>query len=258
MKIGIMGLGFVGNATKQVLETKHEVFGYDPVKEGYKDPFVLKKTEVIFICVGTPMSEDYSVDLKYIEQALQMISDMKIKAIVCIKSTIPPGTIDDMTKKYNLKIGCNPEFLREKFAVKDFLECDRIIIGGSDEVIKKIRDVYLPIFSGDKIIYAYLDAREGEMIKHATNAFLASQVAFANEMYLICQKLGVSYDVIKDTLFLDKRLGRHIDVPGPDGKFGFGGHCLPKDLNGLISHSIKKGYKPYLLEEIWRFNQTIR
>ena len=256
MRIGIMGLGFVGGATKDVLQTKHEILGYDPAKEGYKDSSILKDTEVTFICVPTPMKEDGNADISYVESACKTLKNLNSDIIACIKSTVPPGTSETLEKKLGIRIGHNPEFLRERYAVRDLWASDRIIIGGTKEVRKKIKEVYKPLFLD--VDYKDLTSKEAEMLKHITNAFLASQVGFANEIYNICDTLNINYDKIKETIYLDKRLGRYIEVPGTDGKLGFGGHCLPKDLSGLISHSKQNGYNPTLLNELWRFNKEQR
>ncbi len=257
MKIGIMGLGFVGTAMKNILESKHELFCYDPYKEGYDNPIILGHSEIIFLCVGTPMKEDSTVDMSQVESAIQTIIDLRIDVPIFIKSTVSPGTCDRLSKKYILKIGSNPELLRERCALRDIWSSDRIIMGGTKEMIEILKEVYYPIFEDD-VTYIKLTSTEAEMVKHATNAFLASQVGFANEIYNMCQIFGIEYDNIKDALYLDKRLGRHIAVPGTDGKMGFGGHCLPKDLNALVSHSKQNGYEPKLFEELLKFNKEIR
>ena len=257
MKIGIMGVGYVGTAMKQILESKHEVFCYDPFKDEYKNESILKNTEIIFMCVGTPMNEDSTIDMSQIESAIKTIIDLNINVPIFIKSTVPPGTCETLSKLYNLKIGSNPELLRERCAIRDLWSSDRIIMGGTKEMIDILRDVYYPIFEND-VTYIGLTSTEAEMVKHTTNAFLASQVGFANEIYNMCQSFRIDYSNIKEAIFLDNRLGRHIDVPGTDGKFGFGGHCLPKDLNALVNYSKEKGYIPKLFEELLRFNMEIR
>ncbi len=257
MRIGIAGLGFVGQALKEILKSKHDVFCYDPFKEGYDIPTVLKNAEIIFLCVGTPMNEDSTVDMSQIDDALQTIIDLKINVPIFIKSTIPPGACKTLSKVTGLQIGSNPELLRERCAVRDIWSSDRIIMGGTKKMLKILKNVYYPIFEDD-VTYLELTSTEAEMVKHATNAFLASQVGFANEIYNMCKVFDIKYDNIKEALYLDKRLGRHIAVPGTDGKMGFGGHCLPKDLNALVNHSKESGYKPKLFEELLRFNKEIR
>ncbi len=257
MRIGIAGLGFVGQALKEILESKHEVFCYDPYKDEYEDDEVLINAEVIFICVGTPMKEDSTVDMSQIESAIIIIKALGIDVPIFIKSTILPGTCEELSKEWALQIGSNPELLRERCAVRDLWSSDRIIMGGTKEMITILKKVYYPIFEDD-VTYIELTSTEAEMVKHATNAFLASQVGFANEIYNMCDYFGIEYDNIKEALYLDNRLGRHIEVPGTDGQMGFGGHCLPKDLNALVSYSKEKGYEPKLFEELLRFNKEVR
>jgi len=103
-----------------------------------------------------------------------------------------------------------------------------------------------------------LTNKQAEMVKYITNIFLSTQVSFANEMWNICNLLGIDYDEIEKVINMDDRLGRHINVPGPDGKLGFGGKCLPKELKAMIYHVRERGYIPTLLQESWRFNQTQR
>ncbi len=256
MRIGIMGLGYVGGTMKTVLEKAHELFCYDPMKDGYKDVNVLKFAEIIFLCVPTPMNGDRSEDLSYVYSACNTIKSLKTNPIVCIKSTVKPGTSRKISSELNLRVCNNPEFLTEKDALNDMLNSNRIIIGGDKEAIEKIKEVYLPLFP--HATYKEMTSDESEMVKYAANAFLSAQVGFANEIYNICKALNIDYNAVKEAVLLDNRIGRHIDVPGPDGKLGFGGHCFPKDLNGLIYHSKESGYIPYLLEELWRFNKKQR
>ena len=257
MRVGIMGLGFVGTAMKSILETKHHVYCYDPVKEGYRNPEVLRHAELIFVCVGTPMREDSTVNMDYINSAINTIKELKTKPAVFIKSTVPPKTCYHLSLLHELSIGSNPEFLRERCAVRDMWASDRIIMGGTEWARERLKSVYYPIF-GDDVEYVEVTSTEAEMIKHTTNAFLASQVGFANEIYNMCKIFDINYDKIKHALYLDKRLGRHIDVPGTDGKLGFGGHCLTKDLNALANHSESQGYPPTLFKELLRFNEVQR
>jgi len=256
MKIGIMGLGFVGNATKEVFEKVHQLYCYDPLKEGYQDKKVLKNAEIIFICVNTPMKQNGEEDLSQVESACKIINDLGINPIVCIRSTVSPGTSKKFGLRFGLRIGHNPEFMRAKYATQDLLNSNRIIIGGTEEVRKKIKEVYLPLFPN--VIYKELSSDESEMVKHITNAFLSMRIGFVNEIYNICKILNINYDKIKEIVHLDKRLGSYIDVPGPDGKFGFGGYCLPKDLNSFITCVEREGYIPILLKELLDFNKKQR
>jgi len=256
MKVGVMGLGFVGNATKHVFEKVHVMYCYDPIKEGYKDTNVLKNAEVIFVCVNTPMYQDGREDPSQVESACKTIKELGTNSVACIKSTVSPGTSRNLESKFNIRVGHNPEFLRAKHAIEDMLNSNRIIIGGNKEVREKIKDVYLPLFPN--VIYKEMSSDESEMVKHTTNSFLALQVGFANEIYNICNNLGIEYNHIKEAVALDERLGSHIDVPGADGKLGFGGHCFPKDLNSLIYSAESNGYTPTLLRTLREFNKKQR
>lgn len=258
MRLGIMGLGFVGNTLKQVFEKEHKLFCYDPIKEGYREIQVLKNAEVVFVCVPTPMNDDGSEDLSFVHVVCKNLSEMLDNPIVCIKSTMVPGTCDELSKQYNIRISHCPEFLTEKNAYEDMKNTNRIVIGGDPDIREIIKQVHLPFYPTHKVSYIMLTNKEAEMVKITANVLLASQIGCANEIYNICGALDINYDIIKDTVLLDKRIGRFLNVPGHDGKLGFGGHCFPKDLNALIVHSRKNGYKLKVFEEIWEFNKRQR
>jgi len=151
----------------------------------------------------------------------------------------------------------NPEFLRERHALEDMENTNRIIIGANrEEDFKKTTKIYRPLFPN--VEYIYVDKKTAEMIKYASNVMLASQIAIANEIYQICEAVGIDYDEVKESILMDERIARNIDVPGPDGELGFGGKCFPKDLRALIFLARENMYNPYLLEEIWRSNLGIR
>ena len=187
-----------------------------------------------------------------------LISKKLIYLIIIIKSTAVSGTTDKLAEKYPaFKFVFNPEFLTEKNALKDMENTDRVVIGAKEkEVAQKVEDLYKELFPN--AIYIHVDRKTAEMIKYAANVTLASQVAAANEIYQICKATGIDYDAVKNAILLDKRIGRNINVPGPDGDFGFGGKCFPKDLNALIYLAREYQYRPYLLEEIWRLNERVR
>jgi len=131
-----------------------------------------------------------------------------------------------------------------------------VIGANSLEDYKKVENVYLKVFPDAK--YIHVDRKTSEMIKYAANVILTSQIATANEIYKICEVVGVDYESVKNVILLDKRIGTNLNVPGPDGDFGFGGKCFPKDLNALIHLARENQYRPYLLEEIWRINLALR
>ena len=160
---------------------------------------------------------------------------------IIIKSTVPPGTTERWNKEYKyIDIAFNPEFLTEANAEDDFKNQNKIIIGSTRKVGSIVKNIYSKVFPKVPIIKT--SATIAEMIKYFTNCFLAMKVSYANEMYQICEKLDIDYDKVVEYAVRDERIGTsHLNVPGPDGDFGFGGHCFPKDLNALINLAEKQG-----------------
>ena len=252
MNIGIIGNGFVGKAVKDSFKNYFDVFVFDKDKrksnvENLKE--LINKCKMTFLCLPTPMEKDGSCHLNIVEETLNKINDwcdemdyygLEQRTII-IKSTIPPGTTEKWNKKYNkIDIAFNPEFLTEANAIDDFRNQNKIIIGSTRKVGAKIKSIYSKVFP--KVPFIKTSSTIAEMIKYFTNCFLAMKVSYANEMYQICEKLDIDYDKVVEYAVRDERIGTsHLNVPGPDGDFGFGGHCFPKDLNALINLAEKQG-----------------
>ena len=251
--IGIIGNGFVGKAVKESFKNHFDVFIFDTDKrkanvESLNE--LINKCRIIFLCLPTPMNlDDGSCHLGIVEDTLSKIDDwcdemeyygLEQRTIV-IKSTIRPGTTEKWNQKYKkIDIAFNPEFLTEANSIEDFKNQNRIIIGSTRKVGAKIKSIYSKVFPKVPIIKT--SSTIAEMIKYFTNCFLALKVSYANEMYQICEKLDIDYDKVVEYAVRDERIGiSHLNVPGPDGDYGFGGHCLPKDLNALINLSEKQG-----------------
>jgi len=258
-------MGFVGGNTAKVFEKKHEIFAYDKYKEPYNYQRnlekIAKESELIFLSVPTPMKQSGEIDYSAINNSLNNLKkhsmETQNKPYIVVRSTAVSGTTDGLEKKYPYKFAFNPEFLREKHALEDMKSTKRIVIGSSHEEVKeKIKEAYKELFPSAK--YILTDNKTAEMIKYSANVILASQISIANEIYQICKKIGVDYNEVKDAILLDERIGRNLDVPGPDGELGFGGKCFPKDLNALIYLARENHYRPYLLEEVWRLNEKLR
>jgi len=268
MKTGIIGVGVVGGATAKIFSRAHQLYLYDKYKREYSSKKniddLADNSEVVFICVPTPMKSSGEIDYSAIYNSLDLLLDRTKKTgrnpediLVTIRSTAVSGTTDKLAEEYPFKFAFNPEFLREKYALEDMENTDRVVIGANDDRSKsKLLSVYKPLFPDAK--YIMVNRKTAEMIKYAANVFLASQIAIANEIYNICRALKVDYDEVKNIILLDERIGRNIGVPGPDGDFGFGGKCFPKDLNALIYLAREHMYRPYLLEEVWRLNEKVR
>jgi UDPglucose 6-dehydrogenase len=259
MKIGIVGQGYVGTAIKIGFEPHYTVETYDKydgMKSTVQLPDMVEECKVIFVCVPTPMNEDGTCHTDIVESVIKEIDDCKHehKPIVVIKSTVPPGTTDRLHKKYkSVDVIFNPEFLSEATFIEDFKNQNRIILGGVRRGTNLLRQVYSKVFPKTTIVKT--GAKHAEMVKYFTNCFLATKVSFANEMKIVCDKIGIDYDKVVEYATYDERLGKsHWAVPGPDGDLGFGGHCLPKDTQALVSR-----YEDMILLEtvIW-VNDKVR
>jgi len=266
MKIGIVGQGYVGTAVKEVFSKHYDVDTYDLDKDKCSVDYLedlVELTNIIFVCVPTPMKKDGSCDTSIVEAVVKDINDMVVSRnvsgrIVAIKSTIPTGTTNRLNKEcHNISVIFNPEFLTEANFIEDFRNQSRIIIGGERPATTKLRQVYSLLFPDATIVKT--GSKTAEMVKYMTNTFLATKVSFANEMKLICDELKIDYDKVVEYSTYDERLGKsHWAVPGPDGKKGFGGSCFPKDINALIS--LSKDMRLYLhtLQGVWKTNLKVR
>ena len=262
MKIGIVGQGYVGTAIKVGFKPHYDLETYDKYDEDKSTCDLTELVEtcnVIFVCVPTPMNEDGSCHTDIVESVIKEIDTYANGLqIVVIKSTVPPGTTDYLNKKYDgVNVIFNPEFLTEANFVEDFKNQDRIILGGVRRGTNKLRQIYSKVFPTAHIIKT--GSKTAEMVKYMTNTYLATKVSFSNEIYQICQKIDIDYDKVVEYATLDERLGKtHLSVPGPDGDLGFGGHCLPKDLNALIAFAQNLDLEPIVLETVNWVNDKYR
>ena len=261
--IGIIGQGFVGNAIYQKFKNYFDVHTYDLDESKSNDTKEnVIHQQYLFLCLPTPMNTDGSCNVDIIERELENIDliadNQEIVKTVVIKSTISPGTTQKWNKKYEaLNIVFNPEFLTEANAVEDFSNQNRIILGGPRPATTELRRLYSKVFPKAHIIKT--DSTHAEMVKYLTNSFLATKVSFANEIYQVCEKLNIDYDKVVEYATLDDRLGKsHWNVPGPDGDFGFGGHCLPKDLSALIYLAMNLDTETNVLNAVEETNDVVR
>ena len=262
MKIGIIGQGFVGNAVYQKFKNYFDILTYDIDETKCNSDFhyIKKGCDTIFLCLPTPMYEDGTCNTSIVEIMLSQINGYgpnKSYDIV-IKSTIPPGTTEEWNERFKkLNIVFNPEFLTEANAVSDYENQSRIILGGPRPATTRLKRIFTKVFPKAHIIKT--GSRHAEMVKYVTNAFLATKVSFANEMYEICQALDIDYDKVIEYAQHDDRLGKsHWAVPGPDGDFGYGGHCFPKDVKALISLANKYSLDPKILNAVDSKNDDVR
>ena len=204
------------------------------------------------------MNHNGSCNIDNLLSVLRDLESLSYDQVVVVKSTIVPGTTDKLNKSFpKIDIMHNPEFLTEKNAVKDFENQNRIILGGSNEANSKLSKIYKSLFPDAVIIKT--DSKYAEMVKYLTNSFLATKVSFANEMYQIAENLDIDYAKVIEYAKLDKRLGHsHWNVPGHDGYYGFGGICLPKDLNALIHLTNELGLRAHVINAVKKKNDEVR
>ncbi len=222
----------------------------------------LKKAEIVFIAVGTPMGDDGSADLQYvIGVAKQIGQEMQNPIIVVDKSTVPVGTGDKVREtiqqqldKRGLNIEfhvvSNPEFLKEGAAIEDFMKPDRIVIGADNEIaFDKMKDLYAPFtHNHDRIIT--MDIRSAEMTKYVANAMLATKISFMNEVANICELVGADVNQVRIGIGSDSRIGYSFIYPGS----GYGGSCFPKDVKALQKIAEDKGYHAKLISSVEEVN----
>ncbi|UTE77360.1 UDP-glucose/GDP-mannose dehydrogenase family protein [Rossellomorea sp. KS-H15a] len=289
MKILVVGTGYVGLVTGVCLsDIGHEVTCFDissekidllksgrsPIYEPGLEQLMEKNVKAnklfftsnvqeayqsvdcIFIAVGTPETRDGSADLTYVEEvALTIAESIKQDTIVVIKSTVPVGTNDYIERLINERTGegikvhlvSNPEFLREGSAIKDTFEGSRIVIGSnSQEAGDFIEEIYSPL----SIPIVRTDIRSAEMIKYASNAFLATKISFINEVANLCEKTGANVEEVAVGMGFDKRIGNQFLKAG----IGFGGSCFPKDTKALISLANEYDSSSYILDAVLKVN----
>ncbi len=225
------------------------------------DPGKMEGAETIFICVGTPLNKNGSMSLEQVVEAAKQVSEVLKRredyCLIVVKSTVPPGTTEDIVipllQKSGKKAGkdfgicMSPEFLSAGKAVYEFMNPSRIVVGQYD---KRSGDGPLKLFSSFNVPILRTNLRTAEMIKLASNSFLATKISFMNEIGNICKQLGIdAYEVAKGMGF-DDRIGSKFLNAG----IGFGGSCLPKDLNILVAAAKETGYAPRILEEVLEFN----
>ena len=264
MNIGIIGQGFVGNAVYNKFKNYYNVLTFDLDKTLCNSSFekINKDCKYIFVCLPTPMNIDGSCYTGIVEDLLIKLDkhskEISQSKIVVVKSTIPPGTTKKWNDKFdNLSVVFNPEFLTEANAVKDYENQNRIILGGPKNETLQLNSIFSKVFPTAKIINT--NSTDAEMVKYTTNSFLAMKVSFANEIYQICKKVNANYDKVIESTIQDDRLGTsHWKVPGPDGDFGYGGHCFPKDINALISVAINNDISPKMLKATNEKNKEVR
>ncbi|MEW6719707.1 MAG: UDP-glucose/GDP-mannose dehydrogenase family protein [Thermodesulfobacteriota bacterium] len=226
------------------------------------------RADVIFLCLPTPPGEDGSADLKYVLKVageLGKIFSRQRKPdykVIVDKSTVPVGTsekVRDAIREHagdgiEFDVVANPEFLREGFAVEDFLRPERVVIGSSSErAILVMKDLYEPFLQPGSSVFV-MDERSAEVTKYAANAFLALKISYMNDLANFCDAVGADIDKIREGIGSDSRIGRKFLFPG----LGYGGSCLPKDVKALLKTAEDAGYPLTVLQAVEDINQSMR
>ena len=220
----------------------------------------VKGSLVVFIAVGTPAKDDGSADLTYIKEAARVIAkNMDGYKVIVTKSTVPVGTgklVSEIIENNQVEKGCfdvvsNPEFLREGSALEDFMRPNRVVLGtNSPQAVAILKDLYRPLFLIEAP-FVITNVETAEMIKYASNAFLATKISFINEMANLCEKVGADVHVVAKGMGLDHRIGPKFLHPGP----GYGGSCFPKDTLALAQVSKENDYRFELVEATIKVNE---
>jgi UDPglucose 6-dehydrogenase len=261
--VGIVGYGFVGKAVEYGFRNaKTNIYLVDPLLNTTIDLMNIKmKPDIVFVAVPTPMNDDGSINSSIIERVMETLAQQETKPIVVIKSTITPAVIETLQRIYP-RIVYNPEFLTERNANFDFINAEMLVLGGENksdlEFVKYVYDNYSNCI--DAPVY-YTDLKGASMIKYTLNCFKATKVLFFNQLNTIFKKSGTSleWNDFINIVKADKLIGdSHMSVPGPDGKYGYGGACFPKDTTALVKYARDLGAPFTTLEEVVKANQEIR
>ncbi len=260
MKIGIVGFGFVGKALKNGLRDSVDCIEIDPKLDTNLSDLSNHKPDIVFVCLPTPMNDDGSQNIDIVRDAIFELNKHDPNILVVLKSTILPKYVIEISKlTKNLVI--NPEFLRDKHANEDFINSEIIVFGGEKENCDKLAKFYENHTKCLCKDYVVTDNISASLIKYTINTFLALKVVFFNELKSVFDNLNSQNDWFKfiNAISKDKRIGNsHMNVPGPDGRYGFGGPCFPKDVKALIEYSREIGSELSLLNKANTINNNIR
>ena len=268
MKIGIVGNGFVGSSVAFGFSPQTgcdgadvKIYDKDEHKSLHSLSDVVNESDFIFVSVPTPSNKDGFINTDIVEDVFDEINQYNYRRdnIFLLRSTVTPGTtrkIQNNCRKLNIVF--NPEYLTERSAKFDFINQARFVIGGEERYTDKVEELFKWRF-GESTPVIKTNYETAEMVKYMNNCYFATKVSFMNEMRQIADKCGVDWDTAVDGFIRDGRIGHsHLSVPGPDGKFGFGGSCFPKDIQAMINFAESLGIEPLVLLGAWDKNLDVR
>ena len=267
MKIGIVGNGFVGSSVAfgfsptTGCDASVKIYDKDTSKGTHSLEEVINTSDFIFVSVPTPSNQDGSISLDIVNDVFSEMDKLNNRKdnVFLLRSTVIPGSTRKIQRKCkNLNIVFNPEFLTERSAKLDFINQARFILGGRKKDVNKVAKLFKSRF-GTTMPIIKTNYETAELIKYMNNTFFATKVSFLNEMYQIADRCGADWDMAVEGFIRDGRVGHsHMNVPGPDGKFGFGGSCFPKDIQAMIHFAQTLDIHPSVLIGAWETNLDVR
>lgn len=257
INIGIVGFGFVGSAINDSFIQKKvgETYIYDKFKNGGIGKLEnLICTDVIFLCLPTPYDNTKNeYDKSSLIEVIEKLKELNYLGSIVIKSTVEPGTCEELSEKYDLQLIHNPEFLTARTAFYDFHNQNHVILGMTKnckyENVNKVKNIYSLHYPSALI--SICTSTESEMMKLFTNCFYATKVQYFTELYVLCSKMNCKYENIKNLMLKNNWINpMHTNIPGPDGQISYGGLCFPKDTNALRSFMSKVNSPHKVLESV--------
>lgn len=264
-KVGIVGLGYVGNAMREFFlkpgsswNSYYDIAVYDKKYSNIMEKSKINEADVAIICVPTPSTPDGRCDTSIVEEVIDWVQ----APLIIIKSTVEPGTTDRLKAKTGKRIVFSPEYCGEssywspyKFHT-DVKETPFFTFGGDKKDTSKCVSLYLPV-TGPTKVYKQTTALEAEMAKYIENCFYATKIAFCYDMATLCEKVGADWNEVRELWLLDPRINPMHTAVFSENDQPYSGKCLPKDIAALVAYGKEKGYKPEILSAVIEANQKI-
>lgn len=257
MKIGIVGAGFVGGAIKNAYDTYNvPVIVRDPFKGFDASWKSIRDCHGVFVCVPSPSKENGEADTSYLEDVLENLKGMK--GVIISKVTAPPSVYAKLQTKYPNLVHA-PEFLVAASAKQDYINGTFSLLGGCEKYTILAEELIRLGQKNLNFIVKHCTIAEAALAKYTINSFLALKVSFMNQLFDLSEQLEVDYNVLRDLIACDSRIGNsHLNVPGPDGYRGFGGACFPKDVKAIVAEAKKVNTTLNILEVAIQYNNDLK
>lgn len=259
-KVGIIGLGFVGGAIESAFAASHsvDIVRRDPAKGFNASYNELKECDAIFVCVPSPQDDDGSCDTSFLESVLQDLDNAGYAGVIISKCTAPPKVYQRLQEKHANLVHA-PEFLTAANAVNDYAQGTFAFIGGSVGAYRREAERVIRLSQPDLNHVYHCTIGEASLAKYALNTFLATKVIYMNELAELSKSLDCNYTVVSKMIKADSRIGNsHLQVPGPDGHYGFGGACFPKDTSALLKIAEEVNVDMNVLDSAVKKNLMLR